>query len=213
MRKPDTLPFRSLFVFRTLLQWRKTGSTGIKGFHGPPGSLSWWAGTTVVVAMALALLAPLATLLGWPGGRLLFEHGLVHVGAKPFDRCFGRGQQALLPWIGLLDVPVELDQWLDADGLAVSHHQSLREREPIVVPKAAHHEGASQIVGAKGAPQVVALVHDLGIATLKRENASDCQRSGEREEGGPLVVVRRRGPVSLPRGVAYPIPELLRALL
>jgi hypothetical protein len=28
----------SLFVTRTIVQWRATGSTGIKGFHGSTGS-------------------------------------------------------------------------------------------------------------------------------------------------------------------------------
>jgi len=70
--------FIALFVVRTFVQWRRTGSTGIKGFHGAVGSLPWWAGTTVSVGFVLALVAPIAGLRGWPGGELLFTSAPVH---------------------------------------------------------------------------------------------------------------------------------------
>lgn len=70
--------FGALFVFRTWVQWRRTGSTGIKGFHGAVGSLEWWAGLSVGLSFVLALLAPVVALLGWPGGGLLFSHAPLH---------------------------------------------------------------------------------------------------------------------------------------
>lgn len=74
--------FVALFVFRTLLQWWRTGSGGIRGFSGNIGSLGWNAGLLTSLGLAAAVLAPPATLLGWPGGGLWFERGAVHgVGA------------------------------------------------------------------------------------------------------------------------------------
>lgn len=73
------LSFVSLFVFRTLLQWKRTGSTGIKGFQGRIGSLPWLAGVAVGIGLVLAPLAPFALLTGWPGGELLLESASVHL--------------------------------------------------------------------------------------------------------------------------------------
>lgn len=70
--------FVSLFVVRSVMQWRRTGSTGIKGFHGRVPSLPWCAGVATSLGMALAVVAPLATLLGWPGGSLLELPPLMH---------------------------------------------------------------------------------------------------------------------------------------
>ncbi len=70
--------FFSLFVFRSFLQWRRTGSTGLKGFHGRVGSLPWMAGAFAGVGLALAALAPVATLLERPGGKLLLESTPLH---------------------------------------------------------------------------------------------------------------------------------------
>lgn len=39
------------FGLRTLLHWRRTGSTGFKGISGKPGSLEWFAGVLFVVAL------------------------------------------------------------------------------------------------------------------------------------------------------------------
>lgn len=74
--------FVSLFVIRSLLQWHRTGSTGMKGLHGRPGSLSWWAGASITLGFVLGMGAPPAALLGWPGGGLLdVPHGLHVAGA------------------------------------------------------------------------------------------------------------------------------------
>lgn len=70
--------FLVVFVLRTALQRWRTGSTGLKGFHGELGSLPWVAGAMVSVGFVLALGAPLAALFHWPGGTPLFESTLVH---------------------------------------------------------------------------------------------------------------------------------------
>lgn len=71
--------FVSLFLFRTALQWLKTGSTGVKGFHGRIGSLAWIAGVSASLGLVLAPLAPLGALLGWPGGALFAQHTPLHL--------------------------------------------------------------------------------------------------------------------------------------
>lgn len=67
-----------VFVLRTAIQWWRTGSTGFKGFHGRPGSLPWVAGVMVSAGFVLALGAPVAALLHWPGGTLLFASRPLH---------------------------------------------------------------------------------------------------------------------------------------
>ena len=71
--------FLSLFVFRTALQWWKTGSTGVKGFSGAVGSLEWNAGLLTSLGLALGIAAPIAALQSWPGGTLLFSSSPVHL--------------------------------------------------------------------------------------------------------------------------------------
>ena len=62
--------FVSLFVARTWVQLRRTGKTGMKGFHGAPGSLPWLAGVSasaglvLLVANGFALAAALLTAVG-----------------------------------------------------------------------------------------------------------------------------------------------------
>lgn len=74
--------FFGLFVLRTILHWRNTGSTGIKGFHGGVGSLQWFAGRAVSLGFMLAVLGPIGALRGWPGGVLLVSsNGLHQLGA------------------------------------------------------------------------------------------------------------------------------------
>ena len=80
--------FMSLFVFRSVLQWWRTGSTGMKGFSGAVGSVEWTAGLVTSLGFVAAPLAPVAALAGWPGGGLLFESPVAHlVGAL----CAGIG--------------------------------------------------------------------------------------------------------------------------
>jgi len=70
--------FVSLFVFRSVVQFRKTGSTGVKGFSGRIGSLPWLAGVTASLGLVLAPVAPLAAIYGWPGGGLILSNAAVH---------------------------------------------------------------------------------------------------------------------------------------
>jgi protein-S-isoprenylcysteine O-methyltransferase Ste14 len=49
-------------VGRALLQLRRTGSTGIAGPSGPPGSIEWTGGLLFVVALALGVAAGLLDL-------------------------------------------------------------------------------------------------------------------------------------------------------
>lgn len=71
--------FVVVFVLRTAIQWWQTGSTGLNGFHGRPGSLEWLAGLMVSAGFVLALGAPVAALLAWPGGTLIFESRPLHL--------------------------------------------------------------------------------------------------------------------------------------
>ncbi len=71
--------YGSLFFARTWILWKRTGSTGLKGFHGSPGSLPWCAGVSLSLGFILTLAAPIAALLAWPGGALLFDLPAVHV--------------------------------------------------------------------------------------------------------------------------------------
>ena len=71
--------FLSLFLVRSVVQWRRTGSTGWKGFHGRVGSLPWLAGTSVSLGLVLALLAPVGALLAWSGAAILFSNPAAHL--------------------------------------------------------------------------------------------------------------------------------------
>lgn len=46
------------FGARILLQVRRTGSSGINGISGRPGSAEWTSGVLFVLAFGLVLLAP-----------------------------------------------------------------------------------------------------------------------------------------------------------
>ena len=46
------------FVLRSVIQLRRTGSTGFKGVSGHPGSLEWYAGILFGVALIIGVLAP-----------------------------------------------------------------------------------------------------------------------------------------------------------
>lgn len=43
---------------RSIIQVRRTGSTGLKGVSGSPGSLEWYAGVLFGVAVVIGVLAP-----------------------------------------------------------------------------------------------------------------------------------------------------------
>ena len=71
--------FVALFVVRSVVQYRKTGSTGVKGFSGRIGSLPWIAGSSASLGLALAPVGPLAALYGWAGGNLLLSDSALHL--------------------------------------------------------------------------------------------------------------------------------------
>lgn len=52
------------FVLRSVIQRRRTGSTGFKGVSGHPGALEWWAGILFGVALIVGALAPALDVTG-----------------------------------------------------------------------------------------------------------------------------------------------------
>ncbi|HSK49315.1 MAG TPA: isoprenylcysteine carboxylmethyltransferase family protein [Solirubrobacterales bacterium] len=52
------------FGLRTLIQLRRTGSTGFHGLGGRPGSAEWLAGVGFTLALLLGAAAPVLALLG-----------------------------------------------------------------------------------------------------------------------------------------------------
>jgi protein-S-isoprenylcysteine O-methyltransferase Ste14 len=52
------------FGVRTLLQVRRTGTSGFHGISGRPGSLTWWGGVLFPAAVLLGLAAPVLVLVG-----------------------------------------------------------------------------------------------------------------------------------------------------
>jgi protein-S-isoprenylcysteine O-methyltransferase Ste14 len=52
------------FGLRTIIQVRRTGSTGFHGVGGRPASAEWLAGTGFVVALALGFAAPILAIAG-----------------------------------------------------------------------------------------------------------------------------------------------------
>ena len=55
--------FAAAFGWRTWLQWRRTGDTGLR-IHAEPGTLQWWAKLGFVAALAAGVAAPIAGLAG-----------------------------------------------------------------------------------------------------------------------------------------------------
>ena len=55
------------FGWRSLLHYRRTGSTGFRGFTGRPGSAEWLGGALFAATCVLAVVAPVADLLGLVG--------------------------------------------------------------------------------------------------------------------------------------------------
>lgn len=61
------------FGWRSWVQRHRTGATGFKGISGRPGSVEWIAGVGFVVAIAVAVLAPVLQLAG-----LVFPLSVLH---------------------------------------------------------------------------------------------------------------------------------------
>lgn len=56
--------FLLAFGLRSLVHYRRTGSTGFVGLTGRPGSAEWWGGVLFAVALVAAVAAPLLQLAG-----------------------------------------------------------------------------------------------------------------------------------------------------
>jgi protein-S-isoprenylcysteine O-methyltransferase Ste14 len=65
------------FGWRSYRQWRRTGSTGMRGFHGRPGSLEWLAGAGFVVAIVIGAVAPALQLAGVLSPVAVLDHPAV----------------------------------------------------------------------------------------------------------------------------------------
>ncbi len=52
------------FVWRGVIQYRRTGDHGYRGLSGAPGSAAWWGGALFAIALALSFAAPIAELSG-----------------------------------------------------------------------------------------------------------------------------------------------------
>ena len=52
------------FGLRSLVHYRRTGSTGFVGLAGRPGSAEWWGGVLFALALVAAVAAPLLQLVG-----------------------------------------------------------------------------------------------------------------------------------------------------
>ena len=57
--------FALAFGLRSLIHWRRTGTSGFKGISGTAGSAEWLGGVLFVVALVCAVAAPLGELSGW----------------------------------------------------------------------------------------------------------------------------------------------------
>lgn len=69
-----TIFFLLAFGLRSLLQYRRTGSTGFVGISGRPGSLEWCGGVLFVVALAAGVGAPILQLAGSLTAHPAFDH-------------------------------------------------------------------------------------------------------------------------------------------
>ena len=52
------------FGLRSLVHYRRTGTSGFVGLSGRPGSAEWWGGVLFALALLVALAAPLLALAG-----------------------------------------------------------------------------------------------------------------------------------------------------
>ena len=66
------------FGLRTMIQVRRTGSTGFVGLRGRPGSAEWWGGVLFALALVLGLTAPLLDLLEVVDPLAALDGGLGH---------------------------------------------------------------------------------------------------------------------------------------
>lgn len=67
------------FGLRTLIQYRRTGSTGFHGLDARPGSAEWIAGVGFTLALLLGAAAPVLALLGWVEPIASLDTSTAHV--------------------------------------------------------------------------------------------------------------------------------------
>jgi protein-S-isoprenylcysteine O-methyltransferase Ste14 len=67
------------FGWRTWLQWRRTGDTGLR-MHAKPGTIQWWAKLAFVAALLAGVAAPIAGLVGLDPIDILDSSGLQVLG-------------------------------------------------------------------------------------------------------------------------------------
>lgn len=67
------------FGLRIAIQLRRTGSTGVRGIEGRPGSIEWIAGVGFALALAVCVAAPVLALLGWVEPISSLDTDVVHV--------------------------------------------------------------------------------------------------------------------------------------
>jgi protein-S-isoprenylcysteine O-methyltransferase Ste14 len=65
------------FGVRAVIQYRRTGETGFRGFHGRPGSAEWWGGVLFALATAALVLAPVVDLLDLLEPVSLLDHAAI----------------------------------------------------------------------------------------------------------------------------------------
>lgn len=71
--------FAIAFGLRSWIQWRRTGSTGFRGISGRVGSAEWIGGVSFVVALAAAVVAPIAQLFGWVAPAAVLDRLAFHM--------------------------------------------------------------------------------------------------------------------------------------
>lgn len=72
------------FGLRTLIQLRRTGSSGFHGLGGRPGSPEWIAGVGFVLALLLGLAAPILALIGLVDPIATLDTGPLHAAGVVF---------------------------------------------------------------------------------------------------------------------------------
>lgn len=84
------------FGWRTWLQWRRTGDTGLR-LQARSGTLQWWAKLGFVVALAAGATAPVVGLLGITDPIPALDSTPLHVAATGLA-CLGIAATAYAQW-------------------------------------------------------------------------------------------------------------------
>jgi protein-S-isoprenylcysteine O-methyltransferase Ste14 len=154
------LTFYTLFIalafgLRTFVQWRRTGSTGVKGMSGKPGSFEWLGGVLFVVALVCGIVAP------------ILDIAEVLSPIAPLDGPFLQGVGCVLFALGL--VATLLSQFLMGDswriGVDFSERTTLVTAGPFAYVR--NPIFTSMLVASTGlmlvVPNIVALLAFAGL--------------------------------------------------